>query len=393
MSRANSNIKSIKPLSVTQPEQAYSQASEAKLPDDVRELLGMLSYRRPAYSSTEDEFLDGYVRPMENWDQVTHYFEDPEGNIFITVGEANNVMITAHSDTVHALPGMQTVLYDPYCDFAYKSDGTPLGADDGAGVWLIREMVKAGVPATYVIFACEEKGGVGSSYAADTHKALMATYDYCVSLDRRGNGDVITHQGFGRCCSNKFAEALADQLNAHGLDYAPCDQGVFTDSANMVEIIAECTNLSIGYGHEHTQNETLDVAHLVKLRDALIKVDWQGLPVVRDPTDIDEDWRYMTMGYSTSTTKYTSSKYDEEPLTVDDILGMSHLQLLSWVESVNPESMAETLYGLCDEVEHLRNLVRSMGLAEEEVRDQPPMATHELDDHDEWGRPGPGFDY
>ena len=97
-------------------------------------------------------------------------------------------------------------------------------------------------------------------------------------FDRRGTEDVITHQCRVRTCSTDFAQALAVQL---GLGFAPCAEGVFTDTAHYAGLIPECTNLSIGYEHAHTGAEYQDYGFLEDLVPALLRVEWEALPVAR----------------------------------------------------------------------------------------------------------------
>ena len=127
-------------------------------------------------------------------------------------------------------------------------------------------------------------GGIGARHVASDY-LLLEYFDRAIAFDRRGTSDVITHQGFGRCCSDKFAEALCDQLNNQGLLYMPSDAGVYTDTAEFTDIISECTNISVGYLNEHRKEETLNLPHYLALASAVVAVDWEGLPTYRDPLE------------------------------------------------------------------------------------------------------------
>jgi hypothetical protein len=104
---------------------------------------------------------------------------------------------------------------------------------------------------------------------------------YCVSFDRRRTTSVITHQLGRQCCSNEFAQALCDQYNSHGLNLSLDTTGVYTDSASLMEDIAECTNISVGYYNEHRGTEMQNMTYLKKLAEASVKVNWDSLPVKR----------------------------------------------------------------------------------------------------------------
>jgi hypothetical protein len=84
-----------------------------------------------------------------------------------------------------------------------------------------------------------------------------------------------------------FAEALCDELNARDMLMMPDDTGIYTDTAEFMELIPECTNLSAGYYNEHSAREFLDVEYLGMLLKAMITVQWDELPTERDPRDGD----------------------------------------------------------------------------------------------------------
>ena len=115
---------------------------------------------------------------------------------------------------------------------------------------------------------------------------LLNLYDYAIAFDRKDFGDVITHQRGRRTASQEFALALAHDLNLCGLDYAPSDHGLYTDTESYEALIPECTNLSIGYEGNHGKQETVSTCFVLKLLDALLQVDWANLPCVRVPTPL-----------------------------------------------------------------------------------------------------------
>lgn len=247
----------------------------------------ILQYKRGHESATEQMFIEtfladpGYLEGMRNYDDAAYIYEIP-----LEDGTQSKTMFSCHIDTVHRTEGMQKIKYDNKTKSYYKKDGEPLGADDGAGIWLMLEMIDAGVPGSYVFHRGEERGGIGSSYMADNLSQWLKFYDRAIAFDRRGSTSVITHQAGGRCCSDTFAQALADALNAANdcMMYIPDDTGVFTDTANYTELIPECTNIACGYQNEHTGNETLHLPTLFALRDACLKLDWESLPTKRDPS-------------------------------------------------------------------------------------------------------------
>jgi hypothetical protein len=57
--------------------------------------------------------------------------------------------------------------------------------------------------------------------------------------------------------------------------------GVFTDSANFIDLIPECTNVSVGYFNEHTHEEVQNISYLERLAKACVAADWSKLTIKR----------------------------------------------------------------------------------------------------------------
>lgn len=246
-------------------------------------LQEMLSYRRPAWSKTEGQFIHKFITPLG-------IVQDGTGNCIKRIGTAP-VLWSCHTDTVHGTGGRQKVrkangIYHlAQRNTNQASRGNCLGADDGAGVWLMCELIKARVEGLYIFHAGEEHGGIGSQWLEKNTPKVLEGIQFAIALDRRGTRDVITHQFSARCCSDAFARSLARGLD---MDYHLSDGGVFTDTANYTDAIGECTNLSVGYANEHSPQETLDVQHLAALRNALIHLDIDALVAERQPGEYDE---------------------------------------------------------------------------------------------------------
>jgi hypothetical protein len=246
-----------------------------------------LSRKRP-YKGKGEAALRVFVRRMVGGASTI----DDAGNLIIDRrqrqdGGTSRTLFVAHMDTVHREDGRNTFVQDR-AKRILKADGAPLGADDGAGVAMLVHLLKHGVPGLYVFTVGEEVGGVGAKYFARTQKDVLTNeIDRAIAFDRRGGTSVITHQSCGKCASPEFAEALSEKLsNANdALLYMPDDTGVYTDTAEFVDMVAECTNISVGYECEHGDKESLDMAHFEALADGVLKFDWDTLPVVRTPGD------------------------------------------------------------------------------------------------------------
>lgn len=228
---------------------------------------------------------------------------DTVGNVWVTAdgGRTQSTLFTSHTDTAHCNHLSNGRQKFRSVDGVLQLDdpaASCLGADDGAGVALMCGMIAVGMEADFVFYVGEERGAVGSTWSVDYEAHRYGNYSRAIAFDRRGRHDVITHQSSGRTCSDTFAAALAGELNrSAGLDYAPSDQGIFTDTDVLASLIPECTNVSVGYEGEHTRSEVLDTVHLAALLRAVMAIDFNNLPTERKPGE--RDIRWTTYGVET----------------------------------------------------------------------------------------------
>lgn len=245
-----------------------------------RVLRHLVSLKRP-HGSPEEGSAIAYLCETLSWAK----WVDGAGNLHVDTRRLarHRTLFVAHTDTVHRTGGPNAFLEDSKGLYAVDS---PLGADDAAGVSILAAMLER-VPGYYIFTRGEERGGIGSKYLAENHAELLGQFDRAIAFDRKGTSDIITHQWSGRCCSDEFAEALSGALNDKGMLYMPSDNGVYTDTAEFIDIIPECTNISVGYYWEHSDKEWLDTEHHMALLDAALTIDWDSLPVSRGVSDYD----------------------------------------------------------------------------------------------------------
>lgn len=350
----------------------------------MKRLKAMMEYTRAHGGEGERLFVERFIKP---YNPETFIGGDKAVLAYVVqVAGADKktppILFSSHTDTVHALndPVKQKILYDKSTGLFFKDDKRPLGADDGAGVWLMLEMIDAKVPGTYIFHRGEERGGIGSRGMEQHHSKWLSQFKWAIAFDRRGTEDVITEMACGRVCSELFAAALADKLNGvmggtHVnpltqrplFTYAPDNTGIFTDTANYRRIIPECTNISVGYDAEHTGDETLDWWHLEALRAALISVfggvEGTGeLPVERDPAEKDPEYSWGNYKYDNYNYNY---KYDnsygvydnyteKDPRrlasVLDDVIYMTYEEVVDWVAETSPEEVAEIILRLTKEI-------------------------------------------
>ena len=270
-------------------------------------------HNTPAVSDFTEWLFNALPAELKSFTSV-----DGAGNLHIDNRIAGSkTLFIAHVDTVHKGVGANKIRKTATHWYA---DGAPLGADDGAGVAMLMHLIHADVKGYYIFSQGEECGGIGAKHIATHHTDLLAQFDRAIAFDRRGIDSVISHQGMGRCASDVFCQALANDLNAFDetLMYSPDDTGVYTDTAEFTDIIPECTNISVGYYSEHGDQENLDIVHFEALSNAVLKVMWDSLPTDRDPTvpeyktyKYNTGWwsNYGVYGDATTHNKQVDSKY------------------------------------------------------------------------------------
>jgi len=230
-----------------------------------------------------------------------NYKEDGFGNFYYEIGDSST-MFTCHLDTADH---KQKKVTHVFTDNIISTDGKSiLGADDKAGMTVLLYMISKRVPGLYYFFIGEEVGCVGSiKLSSNWGKTKFSKYiNKVVSFDRRGTKSVITHQLYGRCCSDEFAQELANRLNLSNrkISMVTDNTGIMTDSASFVSLVPECTNISVGYYKEHTIGEHQDIEFLKNICHASSKIDWETLPIKRDPK------------------RFNNNLYTEDPEWLDD---------------------------------------------------------------------------
>src|SRR5665213_851089 len=121
--------------------------------DSYNALLGILGYKRPHNSRTERRCIARFLKPLG-------LEQDKFGNYWKRIGDAP-IMWSSHTDTVHGRKGIQKLGFaekGSEVGIHEKETSDCLGADDGAGMWLMREMILAKRPGLYIFHRDEEHG-------------------------------------------------------------------------------------------------------------------------------------------------------------------------------------------------------------------------------------------
>lgn len=300
LATANSQIAAIKVKPKQKPELPplkYEDLTAMGMPDQLAmPLFKSVTTMRGGDSVAEANFVAWLLAQCSHY--ATLRMVDAAGNVHFTIpkptGEEATSLFVAHTDTVHHTGGVNKVGFD---GAFIRGVDEPLGADDGAGVAILCYMMYHKVPGRYVFTRQEESGGIGATHIADTMTGVLKKYSRAIAFDRRGTGEVIVVQGGTRCASDEFGDALSDALNEQGLLYMTSDKGVYTDTKEFRKSIPECVNVATGYYQEHGSSEHLDLDHFMQLALAAVRIDWENLPTVRDPSVVKDDFDDFWAGF------------------------------------------------------------------------------------------------
>lgn len=311
---------------------AFDAVEETPVSVDV--LLDILSLVRVSHSGAEEHLIDQYLVPYDP-------DEDMYGNLFITVGKNPRVAFTSHTDTVHSaysrrtktrtLRNVKDVIERQRVsvegNIAYLDDDNDcLGADDGTGVWVMLNLIKAGVPGLYCFYRDEESGRQGSEWSAKNDADRYTNIDMMLSFDRMGTTDVITHQMGARCCSQLFAEHISRAIDPNG-GVLPDNGGSYTDSYSFMDMVPECTNICVGYYRQHSAFEHQDLTWAAYLVNRLIAIDWSIVPVERQPGKLSSS--------TTDMTKIVELFPDDVAEILETYLGVTAFEMAQMIAEMN----------------------------------------------------------
>lgn len=300
-----------------------------KVPLNINPILKeILETKRPTNNPVQNfSFMVALLNELK----IDHDVDDAL-NITVQVGMPNTCF-TSHTDTVDNKLGKNTLQLDAEGYLTVKGGGI-LGADCGSGIYIMLRMIQAFRPGLYVFFATEEQGRIGSE------KYRMPTYiTKCVSFDRKGTDNLITHQMGEKGCSKVFALAFIERFD---LPFKQDPTGSFTDSYSFFENVSECINLSVGYYDQHSKQESQDVVFLEKMVNACINMDWETLPAERVPEPAYTGWGWAKqagqgdlLDYVKESPEVVVALLEAYGLTVEDCYQME--EEMRW--DIRPEGM------------------------------------------------------
>jgi hypothetical protein len=197
-------------------------------------------------------------------------------------GPKKSVLLVAHADTVQGY-GNKQICTDTNRGIVWSPDG--LGADDRAGVYAIAKLATE-AKCGFLITTGEEIGGIGASAFLAKYENELKRYAYMIELDRKGSKDCVFYE-----CNNK---KFKNYIESFGFKEA---QGSFSDISTLMESGVCAVNLSIGYYHQHTPKEYLNLREMNAVIKKVKKMCSQSKKKYRFEWNAFSNYKYQN-GYS-----------------------------------------------------------------------------------------------
>ena len=198
---------------------------------------------------------------------IDKLFWAEHGHYIYAMGEAP-ICLVAHVDTIDNPYNIRDLrINNNSITLSTSSFRKALGADDRAGVWLILKLIsrlhKENKPLPSIVFTSfEEVGAQGARAFIKDFPTPGNPVKYIVGLDRQGKNDAVFYSCRNKefknyICSFGFKEQKGTYSDISFI-------GPTWDIANV--------NLSIGYKHEHTELEKLNLKHLIRTYNKILEM-------------------------------------------------------------------------------------------------------------------------
>ena len=231
--------------------------------NDYNLLTKLLSFSQSQTKEFCAEVLNKfYSRVVETQDYIL-----AEGNIPIA--------LVAHMDTYFEEDGIERdFIYRNFNGIMWHPDGA--GFDDKAGIFSIFKILNQGYLPHVIFTADEEFGSLGAKkLVQDMSNNPFGELKYLIELDRANDYDCVFYG-----CENK---EFISYVESFGFVEAFGTSSDINHICPVWEIAG--VNLSIGYKHEHSKNETLDIKTMF---DTISKVK----KMLDDNINIKDSFRY-----------------------------------------------------------------------------------------------------
>jgi acyl-CoA synthetase (AMP-forming)/AMP-acid ligase II len=195
------------------------------------------------------------------------YEIDCAGNMYFKnhIAGANRFIVNAHMDTVaNGIAELEVLESTPSKTIIQSTNNQVIGADDKCGVYAVLKMItdkSIDYPLSGLLCVSEEIGLVGSQYAMEHHSDYFADCIFCITVDRRGNTDIVTTNSDVQLSSDDIITKLDEFGAEFGYKHTT---GSISDVSNIVkELQINGINMAAGYYGAHTGSEKVVVEELL----------------------------------------------------------------------------------------------------------------------------------
>ena len=255
----------------------------------------------------------GMATYVSNWlseHNLEHSF-DSLGNIYTknAIEGSRRILVNAHMDTVASAPA--EIIVEKHKDdvIVRSSNNQVIGADDKNGVWSVLRLLSdksVRVPISALICVSEEVGCVGSDFAMKNHADWFDDCIFCMTIDRRGDTDIVIENMDIVLSSDTMQKQLAEWGKPFGLRTTT---GSISDVSNIVSSLhINGINLFAGYHNAHSGSEYTSMRELAKS----YKFQLELLPLLHNYLVSNSDkvkFTDITKSYSWNQQRYTGLDY------------------------------------------------------------------------------------
>ena len=352
---------------VDMPEEAPVKVKQSKLTafkkkadlSDIKLLREMFSIYSP---SGDEHAMVAYVSNYLTAHEIEHKI-DSAGNIYFKnhIEGVDRVIVNAHMDTV-ANAVADVGIFKTANDMVFRSKNNQvIGGDDKCGVFAVLKLITDKdfhIPLTGLLTVAEETGCNGVRHAMSHHKDYFADCIFWVTVDRRGNDEIITTNSDYQLSSDEIIEVL-DNLD----DNWKSATGSISDVSEGVDSLhINGINLAAGYYNAHTGSEYVSLNDLTNsvgfLKQILIPQMQRHLSTNRDQIEYEpksaRSYYYGGYGVSAYNNYYTGSSKKYTKRTEG---GITYYEYDSYDEWDALDEAEDKLRLVIDEVERIEGFM------------------------------------
>jgi len=147
-----------------------------------------------------------------------------------------------------------------------------LGGDDKCGIAIALNVarVQPDIPMKILFTVAEEVGCKGIDYFVQNNAPWLKNVKYAITIDRRGNNNLLTYACGKQNCTAEFAGELVKTAMKTGL-LVELANGSISDVVTLRQYIANTVNISAGYHNPHTTDEWVSFPAMIAISEWIVE--------------------------------------------------------------------------------------------------------------------------